>query len=134
PEPARPRGAPATEPRARTFDEWMARADREREHARARPALDAYDRAIALDGSRPEAYVGQGRAHLELGDPRSAIAAFRRALMVNSRYSVAEFWLGEAYRRSGQSSQAVEAYGRYLEAAPEGAEASRAREALNALR
>jgi tetratricopeptide (TPR) repeat protein len=112
----------------------MALADRDREHAKARAALDAYDRAIAADGSRPEAYVGQGRAHLELGDPNSAISAFRRALMVNSRYSVAEFWLGEAYRRVGQSSRAVEAYGRYLEAAPEGAEASRAREALNALK
>jgi len=133
-QPARSRPTAAAEPRAHTFDEWMALADRDREHARTRAALDAYDRAIAADGSRPEAYVGQGRAHLELGDPRSAIAAFRRALMVNSRYSVAEFWLGEAYRRVGQPSQAVEAYGRYLEASPEGAEAARAREALNALK
>jgi hypothetical protein len=132
--PARSRPAPAAEPRAHTFDEWMSLADRDRDQAKARAALDAYDRAIALDGSRPEAYVGQGRAHLELGDPRAAIAAFRRALMVNSRYSVAEFWLGEAYRRVGQSSQAADAYGRYLDAAPEGAEAARAREALNALK
>jgi tetratricopeptide (TPR) repeat protein len=132
--PVRPRPTAAAEPRAHTFDEWMALADRDRDHARSRAALDGYDRAIALDGSRPEAYVGQGRAHLELGDPRSAIAAFRRALMVNSRYSVAEFWLGEAYRRVGQSSQAADAYGRYLESAPEGAEAARAREALNALK
>ncbi len=134
PPPARTRPPAASEPRAHTFDEWMALAERDREHARTRAALDAYDRAIAADGSRPEAYVGQGRTHLELGDPRSAIAAFRRALMVNSRYSVAEFWLGEAYRRTGQSSQAVEAYGRYLEASPEGAEAPRAREALNTLK
>jgi tetratricopeptide (TPR) repeat protein len=112
----------------------MALADRERDQARARGALEAYDRAIALDGSRPEAYVGQGRAQLDLGDPRAAIAAFRRALMVNSRYSVAEFWLGEAYRKVGQPTQAADAYGRYLEAAPEGAEAARAREALNALK
>jgi len=132
--PVRTHPTTAAEPRAHTFDEWMALGDREREHAKTRAALDAYDRAIAQDGSRPEAYVGQGRAHLELGDPKSAIAAFRRALMVNSRYSVAEFWLGEAYRRVGQSSQATAAYGRYLEAAPEGAEASRAREALNALK
>jgi predicted Zn finger-like uncharacterized protein len=129
--PARPRAA---EPRAHTFDEWMALADRERDQARTREALDAYDRAVAVDGSRPEAYVGQGRAQLELGDPRAAIAAFRRALMVNSRYSVAEFWLGEAYRKVGQPTQAADAYGRYLEAAPEGAEAARAREALNALK
>ncbi len=134
PETARQRTTARPDPRARTFEEWMALADRERERSRARAALDAYDRAIALDGSRAEAYLGQGRAHLELGDPRSAIAAFRRALMVNSRYSVAEFWLGEAYRRSGQGPQAAEAYERYLEAAPEGAEAPRAREALNALR
>jgi predicted Zn finger-like uncharacterized protein len=132
PTPAKTSRAP--EPRARTFDEWMAQGDRDRASSRAKAALDAYARASALDGSRPEAYLGEGRAHLELGDPRSAIASFRRALMVNSRYTVAEFWLGEAYRKVGQSSQAVEAYGRYLEAAPEGAEAARAREALNALR
>ena len=133
PEQSRPRAAPSPE-RARSFDEWMTLADRDREHSRAREALSAYDRAIAVDGSRAEAYLGQGRAHLDLGDPRSAVAAFRRALMVNSRYSVAEFWLGEAYRRSGQNAQAVDAYGRYLEASPEGAEATRARQALNALR
>jgi predicted Zn finger-like uncharacterized protein len=132
--PARQRGAARPDPRSRTFEEWMALGERERERSRARAALDAYDRAIALDGSRAEAYLGQGRAHLELGDPRSAVAAFRRALMVNSRYSVAEFWLGEAFRRSGQGPQAAEAYERYLEASPEGAEAPRAREALNALR
>jgi tetratricopeptide (TPR) repeat protein len=112
----------------------MALADRDRDQSKTRAALELYDRAITVDGSRPEAYVGQGRAHLELGDPRSAIAAFRRALMVNSRYSVAEFWLGEAYRRVGQPTQAADAYGRYLDAAPEGAEAARAREALNALK
>ncbi len=67
------------------------------------------------------------------GDSRSAITAFRRALGINSRYSVAEFWLGEAYRRAGQKPEAVDAYGRYLEAAPEGAEAAQAREALNGL-
>ena len=134
PRPAPAKTSRAPEPRARSFDEWMAQGDRDRANSRAKAALDAYARASALDGSRPEAYLGEGRAHLELGDPRSAIASFRRALMVNSRYTVAEFWLGEAYRKVGQSSQAVEAYGRYLEAAPEGAEAPRAREALNALR
>src|SRR4029453_14911166 len=116
PEPARQRTTARPDPRARTFGGGVALADRERERSRARAALDAYDRAIALDGSRADAYLGQGRAHLELGDPRSPIGPFRRALMVNSRYSVAEFWLGEAYRRSGQGPQAAEAYERYLEA------------------
>jgi tetratricopeptide (TPR) repeat protein len=111
----------------------MSQGDRERERARPRIALDAYNRAIRLEPSRPEAYVGQGRALLVLGDSRSAITAFRRALGINSRYSVAEFWLGEAYRRAGQKPEAAAAYGRYLEAAPEGAEAAQAREALNGL-
>ena len=81
---------------------------------------------------RPEAYVGQGRALLDPGQiPGPPTAAFRKALGVNSRYSVAEYWLGEAYRRAGQAADAEAAYGRYLEAAPEGAEAAQAREALN---
>jgi tetratricopeptide (TPR) repeat protein len=120
--------------RGRSFDDWLSQGDREREHARARAALSAYGRAIAVEPSRPEGYVGRGRALLTLGDSGSAIAAFRKALGVNSRYSVAEFWLGEAYRRAGQNTEAAAAFGRYLEAAPEGAEAAQAREALNGLR
>jgi tetratricopeptide (TPR) repeat protein len=95
--------------------------------------VDAYGHAIAMEPTRAEAYVGQGRALLDLGDPGGAAAVFQRALGQNPRYSVAEFWLGEAYRRSGQKSQAIEAYGRYLKAAPEGAEAARAQEALKGL-
>ncbi len=133
PVPAVARAAPPPGSRGRSFDDWMSQGDREREHAHPRIALDAYARAIRLEPSRPEAYVGQGRALLVLGDSRSAITAFRRALGINSRYSVAEFWLGEAYRRAGQKSEAAAAYGRYLEAAPEGAEAAQAREALNGL-
>ena len=134
PPPRPPRAAPAAEPRARSFDDWMAQGDRELQHARARAAADAYDRAIALEPARPEAHLARGRALLDVGDARSAVAAFRRALAANPRYSVAEFWLGEAYRRAGQASEAAAAYERYLAAAPEGAEAARAREALNALR
>jgi len=130
------RARPSTTPegRPRTFDDWLSLGDREREHSRARAALDAYDRAIALEPTRAEAYVGQGRALLELGDGRSAVAALRRALQANPRYSVAEFWLGEAYRKAGQNDEAFDAYRRYLDAAPEGAEAARAQEALNELR
>ena len=131
-EPARARPAPSSAP-PRSFDDWLARGDREREHARARAAVDAYGHAIAMEPTRAEAYVGQGRALLDLGDPGGAAAVFQRALGQNPRYSVAEFWLGEAYRRSGQKSQAIEAYGRYLKAAPEGAEAARAQEALKGL-
>jgi tetratricopeptide (TPR) repeat protein len=133
PPPVATRATSSPDARARGFDVWMARGDRERERARARAALDAYGRASKVEPSRPEAYVGQGRALLTLGDPRSAAAAFRKALGVNPRYSVAEYWLGEAYRRAGQAADAKAAYGRYLEAAPEGAEAAQAREALNSL-
>jgi len=131
-EPSRPRPAPSTAT-PRSFDEWLARGDRELERARARAAADAYGHAIAMEPTRAEAYVGQGRALLDLGDPAGAASVLKRALGQNPRYSVAEFWLGEAYRRSGQKSQAIEAYGRYLRAAPEGAEAARAQEALKDL-
>jgi predicted Zn finger-like uncharacterized protein len=131
-DPPRPRPVqPSAQPRS--FDEWLARGDREREHARARAAVEAYGHAIAMEPTRAEAHVGEGRALLDLGDPRSAIAAFQRALERNPRYSVAEFWLGEAYRRSGRKPEAIEAYNRYVEVAPEGAEAARAQEALKGL-
>jgi predicted Zn finger-like uncharacterized protein len=132
PEASRPRPPPA-DPRARTFEDWMALGDKERARHRSGAAVDAYDRAIAIDPERPEAHVARGQALLAIGNPAWAAAAFHRALELNPRYSVADFWLGEAFRRVGQKKEAINAYGRYLEAAPDGAEAGQARAALKAL-
>jgi len=129
--PARP--VRVAEARPRTFQEWMARGEREHQNQRLTAALGAYDRAVELEPSRPEAHLSRGVVLLELGNRESAAGAFQRALELNPRYAVAQYWLGETYRQSGRKSDAIRAFGRYLELSPEGAEAGAARRALQSL-
>jgi predicted Zn finger-like uncharacterized protein len=128
-----PRPVRVAEGRTRSFQEWMARGDREHQNQRLAAALGAYDRAVEMEPSRPEAHLSRGVVLLEMGNRESATAAFQRALELNPRYAVAQYWLGEAYRRSGRKSDAISAFGRYLELSPEGAEAGAARRALQSL-
>jgi predicted Zn finger-like uncharacterized protein len=130
---APPRPVRVAEARPRSFQEWMARGDREHQNQRLAAALGAYDRAVEMESSRPEAHLSRGVVLLEMGNRESATAAFQRALELNPRYAVAQYWLGEAYRRSGRKSDAIRAFGRYLELSPEGAEAGAARRALQLL-
>jgi predicted TPR repeat methyltransferase len=69
-----------------------------------------------------------------MGNRDGAVGAFQRALELNPRYSVAEFWLGEAQRRAGRRADAIHAYEQYLELAPDGNQAEAARQALKTLK
>jgi predicted Zn finger-like uncharacterized protein len=129
----KPRPVRVAEARPGSFQGWMARGDREHENQRLTAALGAYDRAVEVEPSRPEAHLSRGVVLLELGNREAATAAFQRALELNPRYAVAQYWLGEAYRRSGRKSDAIRAFGRYLELSPEGEEAGAARRALQLL-
>ena len=69
-----------------------------------------------------------------MGNAGAAATAFQRALELNPRYSVAEFWLGEAQRRAGRRAEAIQAYEQYLELAPDGNQAESARQTLKTLK
>jgi predicted Zn finger-like uncharacterized protein len=124
----------ASDVRPRTYEEWMSRGDVDRANQRFQAALEAYDEALALQPSQPEAHVARGRTLLEMGNRDGAVGAFQRALELNPRYSVAEFWLGEAQRRAGRRADAIHAYEQYLELAPDGNQAEAARQALKTLK
>jgi len=131
---SRPRAHASVEGRPRTYEEWMSRGDVDRANERLQAALDDYDQAIALQPSQPEPHVARGRTLLGMGNPEGAATAFQRALELNPRYSVAEFWLGEAQRRAGHNPEAIRAYEAYLERAPDGNQAEAARQALKTLK
>jgi predicted Zn finger-like uncharacterized protein len=128
-----PRGPLVPEARPRTYEEWMSRGDVDRANERLQAALDDYDQALALQPSQPEAHLARGRTLLGMGNPDGAATAFQRALDLNPRYLVAEYWLGEAQRRAGHRAEAIRAYETYLERAPDGNQAEAARQALKTL-
>ncbi len=57
-------------------------------------AVDAFDRAVAVDASRPEPHLAAANAHLELGHPVSALAALVRGETASAQ--IPEYWVMRA--------------------------------------
>jgi len=71
-------------------------------------ALEQLDRAIALDGQYPSAYLYRGQWMLDLGDPEAAMAAYKRAAELEPRFAPA--WIGQArvHMRMGDPEKALQ--------------------------
>ncbi len=64
------------------------------------------EKAVAVDPKLSEAYLQLGIIHFERKNFPQAIAAYQRAIAVNSRMEQAHYRLAQAYRLSGQSEKA----------------------------
>jgi len=127
--PEEPKTASAPE----SFETLVNRANKARQSERSRQALDLYGRALELRPDNVEALTGLGFVYLDMDQAGNAISQFQKATAANSRFSDAFMGLAEAYRARGQKRDAVKNYQRYLDLAPDGAEANVARQALKDL-
>lgn len=118
---------------ARSYDFYMAQADRLRERDQPAAALESYVKAMNLEPGRVEAIAGRGLALLDMGQRLKAEAWFRQALKINPRYGMALMGLAEAFRADGNAAEAIQYYEKYVEAFPDGPEAPVAREAIKTL-
>ncbi len=116
-----------------TFDSLLSRANKARQAERAKQAVELYTRALDLKPDNAEALTGLGLVYLDMEQAGNAISQFQKAVAANSRYSDAYMGLAEAYRARGMKRDAAKNYQRYLELAPNGAEAPVARQALKDL-
>ena len=64
---------------------------------------------------------------LDKRKPLAAVGEFKRALNNSPNFPQALFGVGEAYRSAGDTAQAIDAYKKYLAAAPGGEDAPAAR-------
>ena len=134
--PARARRArAAAEPpaRGRSYEQLVAEADRALEHGNTAKAQKAIDEALRLQPSGVAAVTSSGYLLLDKQKPLAAVGEFKRALNLSPNFPQALFGLGEAYRSAGNPAQAIEAYKRYLAAAPAGADAPAARRQIREL-
>ena len=70
---------------------------------------------------------------LDKRKPLAAVGEFKRALNNSPNFPQALFGVGEAYRSAGDTAQAIDAYKKYLAAAPGGEDAPAARRQLREL-
>jgi hypothetical protein len=120
-------------PRGRGYEALVAEADRALEHGNTAKAQKYIDEALRLQPSGVAAVTSSAYLLLDRQKPLAAIGEFKRALNLSPNFPQALFGLGEAYRTAGNPGQAVEAYKKYLEAAPGGGDAPAARRQVREL-
>lgn len=103
-------------------EEWFG-AGVEAEASSAEEAIEAYERALAIDPQHADAHVNLGRILHERGSRAAAEKHYRAAVAADPRHDVAWFNLGVALEDLGRTREAVEAYERALALDPENADA-----------
>lgn len=84
-----------------------------------RKAVDEFERAVVLDGSKDNALRGLADAYEKLGDVHSAEAAYQQAIALRPQYWAGYSSLGAFYFRQSRIPDAVRMFQRVIELAPE---------------
>ena len=107
-----------------------------REEAFDDEAIRSFRRAIReANGFQPEAHVGLARVFEDKGDFAAAVVELRKALdQLSDSEPVVYQMLGAAYEKLNKPKEAIAAYEKYLELAPNGSYAAAIRSILNQLK
>ena len=107
-----------------------------REEAFEEEAVRSFRRAIReAGGFQPEAHVGLARVYEDKGDFAAAVVELRKALdQLSDSEPVIYQMLGAAYEKINKPKEAIAAYEKYLELAPNGSYAAAIRSILNQLK
>jgi tetratricopeptide (TPR) repeat protein len=99
-------------------------------------AIRSFRRAIReANGFQPEAHVGLARVFEDKGDFAAAVAELRKALdQLSDSEPVIYQMLGAAYEKLNKPKEAIVAYEKYLQLAPNGSYAAAIRSILNQLK
>jgi predicted Zn finger-like uncharacterized protein len=125
--------APASEARARPYEQLVAEGDHALENGQTAKAQKLYEEALRQQPNGVAALTGSAYVLLDKRHPLAAIGVFKQVLGNAPHYAPALFGLGEAYRGQGDAAQAIEAYKQYLEQSPTGSDAPAARRQIKDL-
>ncbi|MEJ2039996.1 MAG: tetratricopeptide repeat protein [Desulfosarcinaceae bacterium] len=70
---------------------WTQLADLYFDSGQSDLAISAYERSLALDGSRPDVWTDLGVMYRRAGNPQKAIEAFDHAISIDPRHRIALF-------------------------------------------
>jgi hypothetical protein len=118
---------------AETYDRLVSEADRALVNGSTNRAKDLYQKALSQRPAGFKALAGLGFVALDRGQLPAAYDYFKRALTAKTSFPPALFGIAEVHRARGEKSLAVHSYQRYLDMAPDGADAPAARRQLQNL-
>lgn len=97
-------------------------------------AIDAYDKALALDGNDPNVLTDQGVMYRRLGAFDKAIASFVKANQLNPNHQQSLYNLGIVYLYDLKDPiQALDAWKKFLKVAPPGSQSAQVQAEVQAL-
>jgi protein O-mannosyl-transferase len=83
-------------------------------------SVKEYKAALVIKPSSLVAHLGLGNAYYELDTNDAALVHLEKARAIAPRDAQVHLLLGAVYQSSGRKEDAITAYKRYLEIAPEG--------------
>jgi tetratricopeptide (TPR) repeat protein len=124
----------AARPAPKSARSLIAQAKRLRDRGKAQQALDLFGQVVELEPRNADAQAGRGWCYLELSQYAPAEASFQAALDLDGKSADALLGLAETFRYEGRRSEAIRYYERYLEAHPDGEDATAAQNAIRSLK
>ncbi|PZV17274.1 MAG: hypothetical protein DCF22_03675 [Leptolyngbya sp.] len=116
----------ATELKPDDYVLWYMRGNLLNKDLRDYPqAIASYDRALLINPSFADAWMGKGRAQHELGQYTNALDAFTRSLQLNPNLTVALILQSKTLTALGRRTEAIASLQRALQLQPTNPEAQR---------
>jgi len=117
------------------FKAWVSLGNEYFDSNRYMDAIEAYDKALAIQPNSPDVLTDQGVMFKNLGWFDRAIANFSKANEIDPTHATSVYNLGIVYRYDLQDfPKALQAWTRFLEISPAGPGSDRVRQDLEFLR
>jgi cytochrome c-type biogenesis protein CcmH/NrfG len=114
---------------------WIALGNEYFDSAQMLKAVQAYGKALELQPNNPDVLTDQGVMYRQLGEFHKAIANFKKASSINPKHLQSLLDMGVVYGRDLKDyDNAMEAFNRVIQVAPDSAEAAHAREGIEELK
>ncbi len=97
----------ATETTPDNVNAWTQLAHFYFDSGNPQKAIAAYEKSLALDGSRPDVWTDLGVMYRRIGDPKKALECFKHALSINSAHEIALFNSGVVYMHDLNDTQSA---------------------------
>src|SRR3954447_12809994 len=114
---------------------WIALGNEYFDSQQREKAIAAYDKALQLQPNNPDVLTDQGVLYRELSQFDKAVANFKKANSINPKHLQSLLDLGVVYGRDLKDyDNAMEAFNKIIQIAPDSGEAAHAREAIEELK
>lgn len=121
----------ATQREPGNIQAWISLGNDYYDSHQAQNAVNAYDKALALDPRNPNVLTDQGIMYKELKAFDKAIANFQKANAINPNHPQSLFNLGIVYAQDlNDKAKAIKAWKRVIEVAPTSPQAENSRKAI----